>query len=157
MPMSSDVELKKRQRKDYGFHLEYRTRWQDNDMYGHMNNGVHYHLFDSIINAYLIQHCALKPSESPSIGLVVHSQCNYYGSVTFPAMLDLGLRVSKLGKASATYEVGVFERGKEDVRAVGGYTHVFVEIGTRKPALGGMSVETRKGLEKLLPPSKPKI
>lgn len=72
-------------------------------------------------------------------------------------MLDLGLRVSKLGKASATYEVGIFERGKEDVRAVGGYTHVFVEIDTRRPALDGMSIETRYGLEKLLLPSRPKI
>lgn len=72
-------------------------------------------------------------------------------------MLDLGLRVSTLGNASATYEVGVFERGKEDVRAVGGYTHVFVDRDKKRPALDGMSSGTRNGLVKLLLPSKPKI
>lgn len=72
-------------------------------------------------------------------------------------MLDLGLRVSKLGKASATYEVGVFEQGKENVRAVGGYTHVFVEKDKKRPALDGMASETRNGLAKLLLPCKPKI
>lgn len=72
-------------------------------------------------------------------------------------MLDLGLRVSNLGKASATYEVGVFDQGKENVRAVGGYTHVFVEKDKKRPALDGMASETRNGLAKLLLPSKPKI
>lgn len=72
-------------------------------------------------------------------------------------MLDLGLRVTKLGKTSATYEVGVFEQGNADVRAVGGYTHVFVDKDKKRPALDGMFSETRNGLEKLLLPSKPKI
>ena len=31
-PTMSYAELKKRRRDDYGFHLEYRTRWSDNDM-----------------------------------------------------------------------------------------------------------------------------
>ncbi|KAI0891400.1 hypothetical protein F4806DRAFT_483032 [Annulohypoxylon nitens] len=34
-------ELKTRSRKDYPFLLEYRTRWNDNDMYDHMNNSVY--------------------------------------------------------------------------------------------------------------------
>lgn len=72
-------------------------------------------------------------------------------------MLDLGLQVSKLGISSATYEVGVFERGKENVRAVGGYTHVFADKDLKRPAPDGMSSETRNGLEKLLLSGKPKI
>lgn len=72
-------------------------------------------------------------------------------------MLDLGLRVSKLGKTSATYEVGVFEQGNPNVRAVGGYTHVFVDKDKMRPALDGMFSDIRNGLEKLLLPTKPKI
>lgn len=33
--------LKKRQRSDYPYILEYRTRWSDNDMYDHMNNSIY--------------------------------------------------------------------------------------------------------------------
>jgi len=62
-------------------------------------------------------------------------------------MLDLGLTVSKLGKSSATYEVGVFEQGENSPVAVGGYTHVFVDRNTRKSSL--MPKEIRSGLQKL--------
>jgi acyl-CoA thioester hydrolase len=37
----SHKELKKRKRSDYGYMLEYRTRWSDNDMYDHMNNSIY--------------------------------------------------------------------------------------------------------------------
>ena len=151
------TELRERSPEDYGYCLEYRTRWSDNDMYDHMNNSVYSFLFDSIINAYLIEHCGLRPSTSVQIGLVVQSSCDYFGSVGFPLVVDLGLRVNKLGASSVTYELGIFERGKEDVRAVAGYTHVFVERETMRPAAGGMSEEIRRGLEKLLINPRPKL
>ncbi|KAI9870574.1 MAG: hypothetical protein M1830_004086, partial [Pleopsidium flavum] len=106
--------------------------------------------FDSIINAYLIQHCGLHPPSSQQVGLVVHSHCDFFGSVAFPTLVDLALRVNKLGKSSVTYEIAVFERGAEDVRAVGGFIHVFVNKDKNRPAADGMTGETRKGLEKLL-------
>ena len=31
------------------------TRWMDNDPYGHMNNVVHYSLFDTAVNGWLIE------------------------------------------------------------------------------------------------------
>jgi acyl-CoA thioester hydrolase len=56
--------------------------------------------------------------------------------------------VSTLGKSSVTYEVGVFEEGKDTPAAVGGYTHVFVENKSRKSMAIGE--EARQGLEKLV-------
>ena len=70
--------------------------------------------------------------------------------MAFPSVVDLALRVNKLGQSSVSYEVGVFERGAEDVRAVGGFTHVFVERERNRPAAKGMLQETRDGLTKLL-------
>lgn len=119
-----------------------------------MNNSIYAFLFDSIINTYLITHCDLNPfsSSSSQIGLVVSSYCDYFSPVSFPDVLDLGLRVAKLGTSSVTYEVGVFRRGEEDVKAVGGFTHVFVERKHMRPAAGGLGMEKgiRKGLEKLM-------
>ncbi|EFR04812.1 thioesterase [Nannizzia gypsea CBS 118893] len=160
--MSNDITSKKRRmRRDYAYHLEYRTRWSDNDMYSHLNNSIYAFLFDSIINSYLISHCGLNPftssssaqntaTESAQIGLVVSSYCDYFASVAFPDVLELGLRVVKLGKSSVTYEVGVFKQGEEAVKVVGGFTHVFVEKKDMKPTSAGMKSEIRKGLERLL-------
>ena len=106
--------------------------------------------FDSVVNTYLIQHCSLHPPTSPQIGLVVHSHCDYLAPVEFPSVVDLALRVNKLGKSSVTYEIGVFERGQEEVKAVGEFVHVFVDRDSRRPGKDGMSGELKTGLEKLL-------
>ncbi|KAK7678001.1 hypothetical protein QCA50_018941 [Cerrena zonata] len=150
MPQTPSTSLKERRRTDYGFFLPYQTRWSDNDQYAHINNSIYYHFFDSIINTYLIQHCGLTPPSSPLIGLVVSSFCQYFSPISFPVVLDLGLKVTTLGKSSVTYEVGVFEEGKDVPSAVGGYTHVFVENESRKSVK--MDDTLRKGLEKLFRP-----
>ena len=140
----------------------------DNDMYDHMNNSVYSFLcvsamtlsccvmqlirerFDSIINTYLIEQCGLQPPTSMQIGLVVHSHCDFFGSVAFPSVVDVALRVNKLGKASVTYEVAIFEHGVENPRAVGSFTHVFVDRNKMRPAVDGMPSEIRAGLQRLV-------
>lgn len=59
----------------------------------------------------------------------------------------------KLGKASVMYEVGIFRKGDNDVKAVGGSTHVYVEqiegkLG--KPLKEGMPKAMRDGYERLI-------
>jgi acyl-CoA thioester hydrolase len=115
-----------------------------------MNNSIYAFLIDSIINAYLMEECGMNPQSSKQVGLVVNSYCDFFGSVAYPSIVNLGLRAVNLGKSSVKYEVGVFEQGKEDVRAVGGSTHVFVEQAGRRPAKDGMEPEMRRGLTKLL-------
>lgn len=66
--------------------------------------------------------------------------------MSFPAVVDLCLRVNKLGKSSVTYEIGVFERGVEEVKAVGNFVHVFVERESRRPSVDGMAESLKKGL-----------
>lgn len=129
----------------------------DNDQYAHINNAIYYHFFDSIVNTYLITHCSLTPPHGAQIGLVVHSFCHFFGPLSFPGVLDLGLRVNKVGKSSVTYEVGVFEHREEGESsvdgpsAVGGYTHVFVDNETRKSS--EMGAKVKEGLLKLYKPS----
>lgn len=106
--------------------------------------------FDSVVNTYLIQHCSLHPPTSPHIGLVVHSHCDYFAPLEFPAVVDLALRVNKLGKSSVTYEIAVFEQGQDEVKAVGEFVHVFVGRESRKPAETGMANALKEGLGNIL-------
>ncbi|KAH7375379.1 thioesterase family protein [Plectosphaerella cucumerina] len=153
--MAAHHELKKRTREDYPYILEYRTRWADNDMYQHMNNSIYNFLYDSVVNTYLIEHCGLEPSSSPQYGIVVHSHSDYFASIAFPAVAELALRVNSLGRSSVTYEIGLFERGVGPVRAVGEFTHVFVERSTGRPAAAGMDARTRGGLERIRAATQP--
>ncbi|KAJ3867829.1 HotDog domain-containing protein [Lentinula novae-zelandiae] len=139
--------LKTLRREDFGYTLSHRTRWSDNDQYHHINNSIYYHLFDSIVNTYLIESCGQNPQDSHSIGLVVSSWCQFFAPLSFPDILDLCLRVKKLGDSSVTYEIGVFKQGSNSPTVVGGYTHVFVDRKSRKRTPIPLAV--RNGLEAL--------
>ncbi|KAK4191169.1 HotDog domain-containing protein [Podospora australis] len=149
--MMSDLSLlKSRKRADYGYILEYRTRWSDNDMYDHMNNSIYNFLYDSVINTYLMEHCGLHPPSSPQYGMVVHSHNDYFASISFPACAELGLRVNRIGNSSVTYEIALFEKGQEAVRSVGEFVQVFVDRETARPSPKGMDQSLRSGLERIL-------
>ena len=110
------------------------TRWSDNDMYGHVNNVVYYSYFDTAVNQYLIATGALDPIESPFIGLVVESQCQYHAPVAFPEVLTLGVRAAHVGNTSVRYELAVFKDDENTASAQGHFVHVYVDRNTGRPA-----------------------
>jgi acyl-CoA thioester hydrolase len=110
------------------------TRWMDNDVYGHVNNVQHYSFFDTVVNGYLIEQGVLDPQNSPVIGLVVETRCNYFDSLTFPDEIHAGLRVARIGATSVRYEVGLFRGDATHAAAQGHFVHVYVARSTRRPA-----------------------
>ena len=127
------------------------TRWKDNDVYGHVNNVVHYALMDTVVNTWLIERGGLDVEKSPVIGLCVESHCNYHASVSFPDVLSVGLRVGHLGSSSVRYEIGIHQ--EERLVAEGHFVHVFVDRETRRPV--PVSGQLRDCLEALRPPPGP--
>src|SRR5271169_273396 len=109
------------------------TRWSDNDAYGHLNNIVYYALFDTAVNAILIEAGLLDPATSPILGLVVESNCRFYASLAYPKPAEVGVAVERLGRSSARYHLAVFRAGAPNAVAAGGYTHVYVDRATNRP------------------------
>jgi acyl-CoA thioester hydrolase len=112
------------------------TRWADNDMFGHLNNAVYYQLFDTAINAWINTTTGLDPLSTPSLGIVAESGCRYFSELHFPESLLVGLAVTRLGRSSVTYRLGVF-RGSaaeeaQPITALGHWVHVYVDRTTRK-------------------------
>jgi acyl-CoA thioester hydrolase len=122
----------------------------DNDMFHHLNNPIYGVLIDSIINSYLIQHCGYSTSEGKHIGLVANSYCDYFGAAHYPGMLDVGLRVVKVGNSSVMYEVAVFQEGEDQVKAVGGFTQIWVDRASSKVTPEGVPRSIREPLRPLL-------
>jgi acyl-CoA thioester hydrolase len=107
----------------------------DNDLYGHVNNVVHYSFFDTAVNRYLIEAGALDIHAGSVIGLVVQTQCHYFESIAFPQTVAAGLRVVHRGRSSVRYELGLFVDDAPLSAAVGHFVHVYVDRGTRRPVL----------------------
>lgn len=108
------------------------TRWRDNDTYGHVNNVVYYEYFDTAVNGFLMEATAADTRKLSAIGVVVETSCTFFESVSFPALLDIGLAVSRVGESSIQYRLGVFEAGVMRAVAEGRFVHVYVDAQSRK-------------------------
>jgi acyl-CoA thioester hydrolase len=109
------------------------TRWMDNDVYGHVNNVQHYSFFDTVVNGYLIAQGVLDARQSPVIGLVVETKCNYFESLAFPDEVHAGLRVARIGGSSVRYEIALVRGEAVHAAAQGHFVHVYVDRATRRP------------------------
>ena len=120
------------------------TRWADNDMFGHLNNAVYYQLFDTAINAWINTSTGVDPISMPSLGIVAESGCRYFSDLRFPEGLVVGLAVTRLGRSSVTYRLGVFLVEAQPITALGHWVHVYVDRTSRK------SVPIPSGIRSLL-------
>ncbi|MBA5637393.1 acyl-CoA thioesterase [Duganella sp. LX20W] len=109
------------------------TRWIDNDQYGHVNNVVYYSYFDTAVNQFLIEQGVLDIHNDQLVGYVVDSACAYFSQLSFPDLLHVGLRVSKLGNSSVRYEIGIYRNDEPVPAAAGHFVHVYVDRSTNKP------------------------
>ncbi|WP_018653983.1 acyl-CoA thioesterase [Actinomadura flavalba] len=132
---------------DYLYWESVPTRWKDNDVYGHVNNVVHYSLMDTVINEWMIRTAGFDPTSGDAIAMCVESHCVYKAEVAFPDVIRVGLRVGKLGRSSVRWEIGML-RPDDTVVAEGHFVHVFVGRDTRRPVEIGGKVRTE--MEKLV-------
>jgi acyl-CoA thioester hydrolase len=135
-------------RGSYRCFLSIPTRWMDNDIYGHVNNVVYFSYFDTAVNEHLIRAGGLDIRNGAAIGLVVETSCRYHKSLSFPDVIDAGLRVAKLGHSSVRYELALFRAGEDEPAATGHFVHVWVNRADRRPT--SVPAEIRAALAALL-------
>ncbi|MAI13895.1 MAG: thioesterase [Rhodospirillaceae bacterium] len=109
------------------------TRWIDMDIYGHVNNVQYYSYFDTAIAQHLIEVGKLDPNTAEIVGLVVETSCTFRKSIGFPANVNAGIRVVRVGTSSVRYEIGLFIDDDPEPAANGYFVHVYVNKETQKP------------------------
>ncbi len=135
-------------RSQYPVFYPLATRWEDNDIYGHVNNVVYYSYFDTVANRYLIEEGGLDIHDGTVVGFVVNSGCEYHAPVTHPESLTVGLRVDRLGNSSVQYGLAIFREGEAQAAAHGHFVHVFVERAANKST--AIPEQLRTALQRLL-------
>lgn len=119
-------------RTAYPYQTAITTRWNDNDIYGHINNVAYYAFFDTAANRFLIEEGGLDIHAASVIGVVVESKCQYHAPLAYPQPLTAGVRVDRLGNRAVTYGIAIF--GADELAAAHGhFVHVFVDRATRTP------------------------
>jgi acyl-CoA thioester hydrolase len=121
-------------RTDFAVLWPVTTRWSDNDMFGHLNNAVYYELFDSAINGWLIESAHVDEVTSAVIGVVAESGCTYFRELAFPEPLTVGVRATRIGRTSVTFQLSIFgDPQTPAVAAVGHWVQVYVDRDSRRP------------------------
>ena len=103
------------------------TRWADIDVYGHMNNARYFELIDTVVNNHLERATGTDIRQLPAIGVVAEVGCRYFAEVGYPAPVDLGVVVDKIGNSSIVYRVGIFQGPGDEASAEGTFVHVYVD------------------------------
>jgi acyl-CoA thioester hydrolase len=107
------------------------TRWADIDVYGHMNNARYFEIIDTVVNNHLEQATGTDIRRLPAIGVVAEVGCRYFAEVGYPAPVDVGVYVEKLGNSSVVYKVGLFQGPADgpgaEAAAEGTFVHVYVD------------------------------
>jgi acyl-CoA thioester hydrolase len=136
-------------RGDFPHFLRIATRWIDNDAYGHINNATYYSYFDTVVNEHLIRAGGLDIARSEAIGVVAETSCRFFRSLTFPAPVDAGLRVVRLGHSSVEYALALFGGDDTHAAAAGRFVHVWVDRAARRPI--AIPARVRAALAELVP------
>lgn len=120
-------------RADYRWFHAITTRWMDNDAFGHVNNVVYYSWIDTAVNRFLLDHGLLDLAASPVVGIVAETGCRYISQITYPDDVTVGIRVTKLGRSSVRYAVGIFRAAEDVASAEGHFVHVYVDRASMRP------------------------
>ncbi len=120
-------------RGDYPFFTAMKTRWSDNDMFGHVNNVMYYRLFEIAVVDFLAGPVDLDLMATPVVPFAAESLCRFRKPLSFPEIVDAGLGIEHLGKSSVRYGIALFRQGEDEPAAYGYWVHVFVDRATQAP------------------------
>ncbi len=135
-------------RADYPHWAKVPTRWSDNDVFGHVNNAVHYSVMDTTINNWLKAHDFDVTTDDSTINLIPETGCRYVAEISYPDTFDVGLRATRVGGSSISWECALLRESDGELVAVATSAHVFVDATTRRPT--AIPAQVRVGAEGLL-------
>lgn len=99
-------------RDDYRHVIDLTVRWGDMDMLGHINNAKYFTYSESARIAYFESLVGADPKSGEGGGLILASiGCDFLAQLHYPAQLEVGTRVTKIGRSSMQIEHAVFSDG----------------------------------------------
>lgn len=125
--MSPERSTSRPVRTDYVAWRTITTRWRDDDSYRHLNNATYYEMFDTAVNAHLIESTGVDIRTLSQIGVVAETSCRYLREIGFPAPVETGLVVERIGTSSVIYRIGLFQGSSDEAAAEGRFVHVYVD------------------------------
>jgi acyl-CoA thioester hydrolase len=109
----AEIDMQQVLREHFNFFHPLRVRWAEVDSQGIVFNPHYLAYCDIAFNEYLRAIGFPYPAGLAEFGtdvFAVHSEINFRGSAVYDDDLDLGARVSRIGRTSLTLTIGIFRR-----------------------------------------------
>lgn len=120
--------MSRQPRDDFHVWITVDVRWGDMDAFGHVNNARYFTYCESARIRYFEELALEGLRERASHGpAVVTATCNFQRQVHYPATLDVGVRVSAIGRSSFTFDYVILRHGGDEVVADGSSVTVWVD------------------------------
>ena len=103
-------------------------------MLGHVNNVLYYRYFEAIVVRFQMEEAGIDWINDVVSPQAVETLCRFHHPLSFPEIVDVGLRVERIGNSSVTFAIALFGENDETPAATGHFVHVFVDRATGKPA-----------------------
>lgn len=100
-------------REDFRQFIPMSVRWGDMDALGHVNNVQYYRYGESGRIAYFEPLEQEDPRFWKDYGIILASMgCDFLAQVHYPAQLEIGTRVSRIGRSSIGMQSAIFLDGR---------------------------------------------
>jgi acyl-CoA thioester hydrolase len=105
----TDAQTKSFQRETFRYFTQVPTRWSDADPLGHINNAMLVRFIECGRIDYFLQEFNVQPNPENEDGYILANyQIAFISQLHYPAKVDVGTRVSRLGGSSFDVEAAIF-------------------------------------------------
>jgi acyl-CoA thioester hydrolase len=133
---------------DYPVVITLPILWGDQDSFGHVNNTIPIRWFESARIAYMEKSGVRHVTDASGLGPILAAiDCNYRRQLHYPDTVQVGARVSSIGRTSMIMEHVVFSEKLGVLAAYGTSTVVMFDYVANKPRR--ISEELRAAFEKI--------
>jgi acyl-CoA thioester hydrolase len=139
-------------RSDFRRFAPVTPRWNDTDVFGHINNAEYYAYFDTAVMQFLVGAGVISIADGTLGAVVAETSCRYHREILFTDIVTVGIRIDHIGRSSVRYRIGIFRSDEDEAAAEGHFVHVFIDRAGKRPVaisdavrrvLAGLTVESR--------------
>ena len=119
----------------YNYFLCFRVRFAETDQQGHVFFGNYLTFFDEALTGFMRAiGCSYNDLVAAGADTVyIHSECDYRARAFFEDVLDVHVRVERIGNASVTCGFAAVKEETDELIATGKLVFVTVDPQTKKP------------------------
>ncbi len=109
-------DYRQMERSDFVHFMDIQVRWGDADVFGHINNTLYSRFFESSRLTYFEDVSQLEFSYGMQIGIILADmKISYLQQLHYPAEIEIGSRISRMGSSSLDLDAAVFIKGQDQV------------------------------------------